>query len=288
MPAIGPLLAGGAAACGVGAAWSALGAVDHGLGQLLAAVGPDGLAARFIAPLHAGGETSRDERRRLMLVGAIALLAAGWLLVGPVAGVLLAAAAPLLGTRLLRAARRRRSERLADGAPLVARALADALGGGHSVRGALAEVARDGPGGPAGSELRRLAVELALGAAAEDALEHWRVRAGHAAYDAIVAAILLQRDSGGDLARLLRGLATSLEEHVRAEADARALTAQARFTAIVVAALPLLAGSLAELAHPGYLVSLLTRPLCAILMATSAMLQLLAWTAVRRIARLRR
>jgi tight adherence protein B len=288
MAGAGALLAAGAAVCGVGAAWSAVSAADHGLGQLLAAIGPDGMAARLLAPLRAGREASRDERRRLVLVGAIALLAAGWLLVGPVAGVLLAAAAPLLGSRLLAAARRRRGERLADAAPLVARAIADALVGGHSVRGALDEASRGGVGGPAAAELRRVAAELALGDPTEVVLEHWRARAGHAAYDAIAAAILLQRESGGDLALLLRGLAGSLEEHVRAEADARALTAQARFTALIVAALPLLAAVLAELAHPGYLVSLVARPLCAILVMTSLALQLLAWLAVRRIARLRR
>ncbi|MDX6640026.1 MAG: tight adherence protein [Solirubrobacteraceae bacterium] len=221
MAGAGALLAAGAAVCGVGAAWSAVSAADHGLGQLLAAIGPDGMAARLLAPLRAGREASRDERRRLVLVGAIALLAAGWLLVGPVAGVLLVAAAPLLGSRLLAAARRRRGERLADAAPLVARAIADALVGGHSVRGALGEAARGGVGGPAVAELRRVAAELALGDPTEVVLERWRARAGHAAYDAIAAAILLQRESGGDLALLLRGLAGSLEEHVRPREESR-------------------------------------------------------------------
>jgi tight adherence protein B len=142
-------------------------------------------------------------------------------------------------------------------------------------------------GGPAAAELRTVAAELALGDRTDEALERWRARAGHAAYDALAAAIMLQRESGGDLAGLLRGLAAALEEHVRAEADARTLTAQARFTALIVALLPLAAGCLAELASPGYVASLITRPFSAILIATSLSLQLLAWLAVRRIARLR-
>jgi tight adherence protein B len=85
----------------------------------------------------------------------------------------------------------------------------------------------------------------------------------------------------------LRRLAVSLEEQVRVEADARALTAQARFTAVVVAALPALAGCVAELASPGYLGSLLTRPLTAWLAAMSIVMQGAAWFAVRRIARVR-
>lgn len=282
-----PLLAAGAAVCGVAAVWSALGAIEHGLGRVLAAVGPGGALARLAAPLRSGREASRAERRRLVAVGTAALLAAGWLLAGPAAGAVLAGAAPLLGARLLTAARRRRRERVAAAAPAVARALADALAGGHSVRGALAEAAHGAPDGPAAADLRLVAAQLALGDSTAIVLERWRARAAHPAFDALAAAIMLQSESGGDLSRLLRGLASALEEHVRAEADARALTAQARFTALIVAALPLLAAVLAELGSPGYLASLFAAPLSALLVATSLTLQLLAWIAVRRIASLR-
>jgi tight adherence protein B len=271
----GALLAAAAAACGVLAAWNALAAADHGLGQLLAAVGPDGRAARLLAPLRAGREATSEERRRLVLVGALALLGAGWLLAGPVAGAVLAAAAPLIGARVLAAARRRRRDRIALAAPVVARAIADALAGGHSIRAALAEA------GPP-----EVATELALGDPTDAVLERWRRRAAHPAYDALAAAVMLQREAGGDLARLLRGLAAALEEHVRAEADARALTAQARFTALLVALLPVAGAGIVELASPGYLRGLIAQPVSAILVATSGALQLLAWISVRRIARL--
>lgn len=283
----GALFAAGAAMVGVAAVWSALGALDHGIGQLLAAVGPDGRAARLLTPLRAGREASRDERRRLAIVGAVAMLAGGWLLAGPAAGLVLAAASPLLCARVSAFARRRRRERLAAAAPAVARTIADGLAGGHSVRGALAEAAQGGVPGPAADELRAVAVELALGDRTDDVLERWRARAGHAAYDAIAAAIMLQRDAGGDLAQLLRGLAAALEDQVRAEADARGLTAQARFTAQIVAVLPLIGAVLAELASPGYLAGLVAHPLSAILVGTSFSLQLLAWFSVRRISRLR-
>jgi tight adherence protein B len=284
---VGVLLAAGAAILGVAALWSALGALDHGLGQLLAAVGPDGRAARLLAPLRTGRAASRAERRRLALLAAVTLLAGGWLLAGPLAGMVLAAAAPALGSRVVAFARRRRRERLAAAAPAVARTIADGLAGGHSVRGALAEAAHGGVPGPAAAELHAVAAELALGDRTDEVLERWRARAGHAAYDSIAAAIMLQREAGGDLAKLLRGLAAALEEQVRAEADARGLTAQARFTALIVAVLPLIGAVLAELASPGYLAGLIAQPFSAILVSTSFALQMLAWIAVRRISRLR-
>jgi tight adherence protein B len=279
-----PLLAALAAGLAVFGAWEALAVVEQ--------LRPARALGRVIVPLRLAGRAGRvptaPERHRLAIVGAGTLLAAGWLLAGPPAGVLLAAAGPAAVGPVLAARRRRWRRALGDGASGVARALADALAGGHSIRGALQDLGRAGAvPGPAGAELRAAAHRLALGAPTDDVLTALRDRAGHPAWDTLVAAILLQREAGGDLASLLRSIAEAAEHARRVEADARGLTAQARFTALVVALLPLGAAVLAELGRPGYVASLLAQPLSAMLIATSLALQLLAWIAVRRIARLR-
>jgi tight adherence protein B len=272
------LLAATAGGAGVLAAWDLLVAID---GTAL---------RRLLAPLDRaqrdGAAPSVAERRRLIALSAGALLAAGWLLAGPVAGVLLAATGPALVRAVVEARRRRWRSSLLDGAPGVARALADALAGGHAVRGAIAEAAaRGGVPGATGDELRRVAHALALGEPTEAALDHLRDRARAPAYDALVAAVLLQREAGGDLAGLLRELAASLEAGVRLERDARAVTAQARFTGTLVACLPLGAAALAELAQPGFLMGLLSFPPSAALLAAAALLQLAGLLTVRRLAR---
>ena len=271
-------MAGLAGALGVLAAWEALAAAD----QRLAAR----TLGRWLAPLTRGGEASAAEKRRLAAVATGALCAAGWLVAGPAAALVLAAAGPWGANRLLASRRARRRARLAAAAPAVARAIADALSGGHSIRGAIASAASGGGlAGPAGNELRRIAGALDAGAAVDDVLEELRRRAADPAWDTLVAAILLQRDAGGDLAQLLRGLAERLEEARRADAEARSATAQARFTAWLVASLPAGAAVLAELGSPGYLASLLAEPLTASLVAASVVLQAAAVLAVRRIAR---
>jgi tight adherence protein B len=271
-------MAGLAGALGVLAAWEALAAVDQRLAAR--AVG------RWFAPLRAHGEPSAVERRRLAAVAAGALCAAGWLVAGPLAALVLAAAGPWAANRALAVRRGRRRADLAAAAPAVARALADALAGGHSVRGAIAAAA-DGGGldGAAGAELRAAAAALEAGAVTDDVLDALRRRAADPGWDTLVTAILLQRDAGGDLAQLLRGLAERLETARRAEADAHTATAQARFTAWLVAALPAGAAVLAELGSPGSVASLVAEPLTAALLAASAALQATAILAVRRIAR---
>ena len=142
-----------------------------------------------------------------------------------------------------------------------------------------AVAAEGGVPGAAGAELRAAARALALGARTEDVLERMRARAGAPAWDTIVAAILLQRDAGGDLAGLLRSIAGGLEDAARVEADARSATAQARFTAWLVALLPVGAAVLAELADPGYVVTLLRAPLAPWLLGAAGVCQLIGMRA---------
>jgi tight adherence protein B len=245
---------------------------------------------RWAAPLRAARREGRPptvvERRRLALVGAGALLAGGWIVAGPVVGAACAAAGPIGVGRLVRARRERWRADLARGAPGAARALADALAGGHSVRGALGVAAEGGVAGAAGRELFSAARALALGAGTDEVLERMRARARDPAWETIVAAILLQREAGGDLAGLLRSIAARLEDAARVEAEARSATAQARFTAWLVALLPLGAAVLAELAHPGYVGSMLRAPLAPLLLGTATTLEIVACVAIRRIAKM--
>jgi tight adherence protein B len=238
-------MAAAAAACGVAAAWELVGLVEGSAPR------------RLIAPLMSAGREgpSAAERRRLAVVAAASLLAAGWMVMGPVPGILLAAAAPMAVGKAIAWRRARWRRELASGAGVAARALADALAGGHSVRGAIGEAGRGLPGA-AGEELRDAARMLALGERTDAVLHGLRSRARDPSWDAIVAAIAMQRTSGGDLARLLRDLATAIDERARCEADARAATAQARMTAWIVASLPAGAAVLAQLADPGALATL--------------------------------
>ena len=276
------LLAGLAGACALLAAWEAIAAAEQE--RLLQA------ARRWCAPvlemLRSGREPTSPERRRLVALGTLSLLGAGWLVAGPWAALALAATAPWVARAVVRTRTRRRAAAVAAGAPAIARALADALAGGHSVRGALEAAARDGAiGGPAGEEMRRVAAGLALGERTEDVLRALAQRADTGTLDTLVAAILLQRDAGGDLAALLRDLAAALEERGRVVADARSATAQARFTALLVSGLPVAGLALGELVQPGFVVALVSEPLTAVMVAVALALQAIAFVWVARIGR---
>jgi tight adherence protein B len=277
-----PLLAAAAAMLAVYGAWDALAVVED--------VRPGRALARVLAPLRlasrAGRVPTAPERRRLATLGAAAMLAAGWLLAGPLAGIALGLAGPAAVGPLLAARRRRWRRALAASVPLVARGLADALAGGHSVRGALEDLGRPGAlPGVAGAELGAAGRRLALGAPTDDVLAALRRRAADPAWDTLVAAILLQRDAGGDLATLLRSVADACEHARRVEADARTLTAQARASARLVAGLPCAALALAELIAPGSLSGLAADPRSRLLLVAGLILAAASIATINRIAR---
>lgn len=276
----------------VGGASAALGLLQlvPGAWRLLAARAP-ALAGALADTVARVGREGRDpgalERRRLLATAAACACALGALLIGPLAGLALGAFAPWVASRALRARRARHRRAVDAGAAAVAIALADALAGGHSLRGAVVQAARGGVPGAAGRELRRLAGELALGSPTDAALEAFRARVESQRVDTLVAACLLHQRAGGDLARLLRDCAAAFEDHARLLDEARAATAQARFTGLVVVLMPLGGGLLAELASPGYLRSLAGSFLTLWLAGFALVLQVMAAVAIKRLARVR-
>jgi tight adherence protein B len=224
------------------------------------------------------------ERRRLALVGAIAMLAAGVLILGPAPAPLLAAAGPAAAGWAI--ARRRSAYRRAveRGLPQAAVAVADALASGRSARAALAD-ATDALEGPVAGEMSRIRAELALGAPTRDALAQLRRRMRSGRVDSFAAAVLSQQLAGGDLATLLRRFAAAAADRDRTEADARSATAQARFTGLLVVAMPVGAALFAELLEPGFVGGLLSEPGSATLLSIAAGFQLAGFAAIRRLSR---
>ena len=245
------------------------------------------LAAALEPMRRAGSEgysPTELERRRLSVLGTLAMLAAGAVVLGPGPAPLLAVAGPAAAAWTVahrRTAYRRVVER---GLPEVAIAIADALAAGRSVRAALAAAASSLEGAPA-TEMERVGAELSLGAPTRDVLDGLRRRVDSPRVDSFAAALLSQQLAGGDLATLLRRFAAAASDRDRAEADARSATAQARFTGLLVAAMPVAAALLAELLEPGFVGGLLSHPGSATMLGLAAGLQLAGFAAIKRLSR---
>jgi tight adherence protein B len=241
-----------------------------------------------LEPLRRAGEEgyapSTPERRRLMALGAGAAVVGGWFLAGASVVLPLAVAGPGAAAWAISSRRGRYRVAVERALPDVAGAIADSLTAGRSLRASLPAAAASLDGPPA-VELARLGAELDLGAPTADAIEAWRRRMRSPRVDAFAAALLSQRLAGGDLAGLLRRFAEGAAERDRVAEDARSATAQARFTGLLVVAMPTGGALFAELIQPGFLAKLLGAPASAAMLVLAAALQVTGFFAIRRFAR---
>jgi tight adherence protein B len=269
----------------------AIGALAGGLLALAAreAAIASPAAARWLRfalePLRRAAEEgyapSTMERRRLAALATAAAILGGWFLGGLALALPLSIAAPAAMGWAIGARRRRYRRAVERSLPEVATAIADSLSAGRSLRAAFpaAVASLDGP--PA-IELSRLAAELDLGAPTVAAVQGWRRRMRSERIDAFAAALLSQRLAGGDLAGLLRRFAAGAAERQRVVEDARSATAQARFTGLLVVAMPTGGALFAELLQPGFLATLLASPPAAVLLVLAVSLQIAGFFAIRR------
>jgi Flp pilus assembly protein TadB len=241
-----------------------------------------------LEPLRRAGREgyapSNRERRRLAALGAAAAIASGWLVGGLEVALPLSVAGPGIAACAISSRRRRYRLAVERSLPEVATAVADSLAAGRSLRASLPAAASYMDGPPA-AELARLGAELDLGAGTAEAVAAWRARMRSERVDAFAAALLSQRLAGGDLAGLLRRFAAGAAERDRVAEDAKSATAQARFTGLLVVAMPTGGAIFAELVQPGFIAKLLASPAAAILLALAAGLQAIGFVAIRRISR---
>ena len=231
-----------------------------------------------------GYSPSAMERRRLGLLGGAVALVFGLVIAGPRFGIPLAVAGPGAAGWAVSRGRRRYRRSVERALPEIAAAVADSLSAGRSLRSSLVSAAQS-LDGPAAVELARVGSELELGAATAEALAGLRGRLRSARVDAFAGAVQSQQLAGGDLAALLRRFAEGAAEQDRVAEDAKSATAQARFTGLLVVAMPSGAALFAELVQPGFLGRMLATPAAAAMLALAAALQLAGFAAIRRLAR---
>jgi tight adherence protein B len=243
-------------------------------------------AVRLSRLLHRAGVSLSVEAFLALVVGGGAVFSVLAALVtgAPFVAVIVIVAIGVGLKSFLGSVDRRYIGRIAAQLPGVAQQLSSAVAAGLSLRQAIGRAAADAPE-PVASELRRTASDLALGARVDQALDGLARRLPDPDLAIMVTAILVQRRTGGNMARALADLSTRLEERVILARELRGATAQARATALMVAALPVVAGVLVELASPGILGRTFGHGIGLVLLAAAAALEIAGFALIRRISR---
>lgn len=138
--------------------------------------------------------------------------------------------------------------------------LGRALRAGHSVVSAL-EMLTENAQEPLASEFREVFRQLNLGLPMRDALLQLLDRVPSPDLQVLVTAILVQKDTGGNLAEILDRTVFVIRERLRIQGEIQVQTAQGRLTGWILSSLPVVMMVLLNLVNPGYSAILFHDPL---------------------------
>ena len=220
----------------------------------------------------------------------VGALAVGPLLAAVVGGPGLAGVAALglvTGPALVvRTRRGRADDRLEQALPGALEAVARSLRSGASLRQAVEEAGRAGGTDRAlAGELARAAAEAGQGASLVSALEAVGARRPLPGIRLGVAALCLGAETGGAQARAVDGVAATVRERLAVAAELRALSSQARISALVIGVAPVGFGAFAAATDPRTSQFLLHTSAGLALLVVGLVLDALGWLWMQRLAK---
>jgi tight adherence protein B len=217
--------------------------------------------ARLISALAGAGIAAPpDAVATGAAAGVVMACGVGAALGGPALAVLLPSVLAAAGAAGLVALRGRGDRLYALALPLGLDLVARSLRTGASLQQAIGE-AGDAAPGAVGDDFRAIASECGLGRPLVTAVEAWAQRRSLPSTRLAAAALCLGAETGGAQARAVDGVAATLREHAALHGEVRALTSQARTSALVVAVAPVLFCALTVAVDPSSASFLLRTPL---------------------------
>lgn len=164
--------------------------------------------------------------------------------------------------------------------------LARAMRAGHAFSVSLEMLADESPD-PLGREFRQVFNEQNLGAPIEVALQNLAKRIPLLDVSFFVSAVMLQKETGGNLSEILTKLSYVIRERFKLKGQVRAASAHGRLTGIILTIMPiiLMLGLLAV--APGYLQSMAKDPDGKWLIVGAAAGQVLGYYFIRRIVNIK-
>jgi tight adherence protein B len=196
---------------------------------------------------------------------------------------LVPAAAPFVYLIFKRNMRFRKFE---EGLPASLEMMVSALRAGNSLISAIGVVGRE-VADPIGKEFRICYDEQNYGLELRTAMENLATRIPIQDVRIIVTAILIQKETGGNLAEVLDKCAHVIRERFRLKKEIRVKTAQGRLTGWILSCLPVVLGFLLWLIHPEGISLLWKRPMGLKMLYTATVMTLLGSLIIRKIIRIR-
>jgi len=170
--------------------------------------------------------------------------------------------------------RRRRLRRFEERFPEALDLLGRAVRAGHAFTTGMEMIAKESPE-PIAFEFRKTFEEQNFGLPLRDALLNMTDRVPLVDVRFFVTALLVQKETGGNLAEILDNLARVIRDRFRIYREVRTKTAQGRLTAMILIALPPVMMGVLGVINPSYLRVLFEDPKGPTVLAIAGTLQLI-------------
>lgn len=194
-----------------------------------------------------------------------------------------AAGAPLVYVHRRRAKRMSKLEQqLPDALDLLARALR----AGHAFGSGLQMIGQE-MAEPIASEFRFVHDEINFGVSLEQALTNLSVRVPITDLRYFVVAVLIQRESGGNLTEVLTNLSHLIRERIKLFWRIRILSAEGRMSAWILGAMPFALAALMNAFNPAFMAPLWTDPIGITIVRNMLLLMVAGILLLRKITRIR-
>jgi tight adherence protein B len=222
-----------------------------------------------------------------LLLASMVLLTSSFLMpLGRMAAIVLAAFVGLLPLWMICFKRKRRMEKFQRQLPDAMELIARALKAGHAFTVGLRMVA-DELGDPIGPEFEKTLHEINFGLGVPEALKNLPDRVDCPDLRFFIISVILQRETGGNLAEILEKNAHLIRERFKLQGHIRALSAEGKLSAMILVALPFVIALVLSVLNPKYVRTLFVDPLGRILIALSLVLMVIGVVVMKRMIAIR-
>jgi tight adherence protein B len=146
-------------------------------------------------------------------------------------------------------------EQLPEGLDMIARALR----AGHAFSSGM-KLAADEMGDPLGTEFGETLDEINFGVSVSDALKHLVRRVDCPDLNYFAVAVIVQRETGGNLAEIMENIAHVIRERFKLRGKVRVLSAEGKMSAKILVGLPFVITIAFRFMNPDYMNTLFTDP----------------------------
>ncbi|MCE5267676.1 MAG: type II secretion system F family protein [Planctomycetaceae bacterium] len=247
--------------------------------------------ARFgnISLLFEQADTNLTTSKLTLISGALVAMGVGVGVVARIHIVLLPLVAGLMGSlplMWLLMRRKRRLKTFASQLPDALEMIARTLRAGQSLGFGFNLVATEMPA-PISKEFGRVFEEQNLGVPLEESLHGMTERVPNLDLQFFVTALVLQRQTGGDLAEILDKIGNLIRDRFRIWGQVQALTGEGRLSGTVLLALPFVLFIAVYQLNPDYVSVLFTDPAGTKMLAAAVFMQILGALVIRKIVNIK-